>query len=393
MNNDLSVCNDVILSEGIKSGGPNKLGLTPFLQAIHQLNTLCLISSSKRGKGVEVMKKNVLLLLLGLLIALALAGCGEKSQKDVVEALDEKVEKMTGYKADAKMTLQTGNDPQVYQVEIWHKEPEYYRVNLKNAEKDQSQMILRNDQGVFVLTPALNKSFHFQSEWPQNSSQAYLIESLVNDIKSDPDAKFTASKDKYVFETKTNYKNNKMLPIQEITINKKDLAPVQVKVMDPDRNPLLVVDFTKVEFNASFDKSAFEVDKNMSGAQGDGVPVMGEVDKEPFAVLYPKEDIIPGVELVEEKEMKTEDGSRYIMTFSGEEKSFTLIQERAKVAPAGATISVSGEPVDLGFTVGILSENAISWTREGVDFMLASTDLTQEELFAIARTVQGKTVK
>src|SRR5690606_17281840 len=111
----------------------------------------------------------------------------------------------------------------------------YYRVNLKNTEKDQSQMILRNDEGVFVLTPALNKSFRFQSEWPENSSQAYLFESLVNDIKADPEAKFTATKDQYVFETKTNYKNNKMLPIQEITLNKKDLSPVMVKVMDPDR--------------------------------------------------------------------------------------------------------------------------------------------------------------
>ncbi|MCH1627255.1 LolA family protein [Ferdinandcohnia quinoae] len=341
------------------------------------------------------MKKNVFLLLLGLLVALALAGCGEKSQKDVVEALDEKVAKMTGYKADAKMTLQTGNDPQVYQVEIWHKEPEYYRVNLKNAEKDQSQMILRNDDGVFVLTPALNKSFHFQSDWPQNSSQAYLVESLVNDIKSDPEAKFTATKDNYVFETKTNYKNNKMLPIQEITINKKDLAPVQVKVMDPDRNPLLIVDFKKVEFNASFDKSAFEVEKNMNSAQLEleEVPVMGEGNSKPFAVLYPEEGVIPGVELVEEKEMKTDDGIRYILTFGGGEKSFTLIQERATVAPAGTTISVSGEPIDLGFTVGVLSENAISWTHEGVDFMVASTDLTQEELYEIARTVQGKTVK
>ena len=79
-------------------------------------------------------------------------------------------------------------------------------------------MILRNDEGVFVLTPALNKSFRFQSDWPQNSSQAYLFESLVKDIANDPEAKFNVVEDKYVFETKTNYQNNKMLPTQEITL-------------------------------------------------------------------------------------------------------------------------------------------------------------------------------
>ena len=101
------------------------------------------------------------------------AACGAKSQEDVVKALNSKQKDLSGYKVDAKMTLKMGTDSQVYNVEIWHKDPSFYRVNLKNAEKDQSQMILRNEEGVFVLTPAL-KSFKFQSEWPQNSSQAYL---------------------------------------------------------------------------------------------------------------------------------------------------------------------------------------------------------------------------
>ncbi|WP_010284650.1 LolA family protein [Bacillus timonensis] len=338
------------------------------------------------------MKKKVFLLLLGLLIALVLAACGEKSQEDVVSALDEKVQKMTGYKADAKMTLQTGNDPQVYEVEIWHKEPTFYRVNLKNAEKDQSQMILRNEEGVFVLTPALNKSFRFQSDWPENSSQAYLFESLVHDVKEDPEAKFTATKNQYIFETKTNYKNNNMLPKQEITFSKKDLAPVSVKVMDPDRKVLLLVEFKKVEFDASFDKSAFDVDKNMSSATLDEIPVMGEVDKQPLEVLYPSEDAIAGVELKEEKKIETENGTRVIMTFGGE-KTFTLIQERARVAEVATTISLSGEPVDLGFTVGTLTDKSVSWTYNGAEFMIASDDLTQEELISVARTVQGKSVK
>src|SRR5690606_25507167 len=172
------------------------------------------------------MKKKVFLLLLGLLTALVLAASGEKSQEDVVSALDDKVQKMKGYKADAKMTLQTGNDPQVYEVEIWHKDPDFYRVHLKNAEKDQSQMILRNEEGVFVLTPALNKSFRFQSNWPQNSSQAYLYESLVKDILEDSEAKYTETEEHYVFETQTRYQNNQILPLQEITLNKKDLTPV-----------------------------------------------------------------------------------------------------------------------------------------------------------------------
>jgi outer membrane lipoprotein-sorting protein len=337
------------------------------------------------------MRKKLGLLLVAMLAILALAGCGEKSQADVVKALGSKMDELQGYKAEAKMTLQTGSEEQVYEVGVWHKQPHYYRVDLKNTQKEQSQMILRNDEGVFVLTPALNKSFRFQSDWPQNSSQAYLYESLVKDILRDKEATFKATDKHYVFETKTNYKNSKSIPVQEITLNKSDLTPVMVKVMDPDRNPLLQVEFTKVELDASFDEGAFDMQRNMTGAQMEVPTMAGQNEGAPFEVLYPFETV--GTKKIGEKELKTENGKRIVITYGGEEKSFTLIQERARVAAAGTTSMVSGEPVDLGFTVGALTENSISWTFNGVEYMLASKDLTQEELQEVARSVQGQSIK
>lgn len=337
------------------------------------------------------MSKNWLLLLAGLMLVFVLAACGTKTQEDVVKDLDGKLAKLSSYKADAKMTLQMGTEPQTYEVEIWHKDPSFYRVNLKNAQKDQSQMILRNDEGVFVLTPALNKSFRFQSDWPQNSSQAYLYESLIKDIIDDKQAKFTTTKDRYVFETKTRYQNNKMLPLQEITISKKDLAPISVKVMDSDRNALVTVEFTSVKFDASFDNSDFDMQKNMTGAQLE-VPVMGDMKEKEFSVKYPTEEL-PGVSLVSEKEIDTENGKRVVLTFDGE-KSFTLVQEKAEIMPATASASsMIGEPVDLGFTIGALSENRITWTYKGIDYSIASKDLTTEEMEMVARSVQGDAIK
>src|SRR5690554_5719399 len=213
------------------------------------------------------MSKRTILLLTGLFMILILSACGAKSQEDVVKELGNKLENLKAYKVEAKMTLQMGTEPQSYDVEIWHMEPTYYRVNLKNTEKDQSQMILRNDEGVFVLTPALNKSFRFQSDWPKNSSQAYLYESLIEDILQDQEAKFTATDEHYIFETKTRYQNNKMLPLQEVTFNKKDLTPVSVKVMDTDRQALVMVEFSAMDFKPTFEKKDFEMSNNMTRAQ------------------------------------------------------------------------------------------------------------------------------
>lgn len=329
------------------------------------------------------------MLLIGILAVIALSACGTKSKDDVVKELAGKAEEIKGYKASAKMTLEMGTEPQVYEIEVWHKDPSYYRVNLKNAQKDQSQMILRNDDGVFVLTPALNKSFRFQSDWPKNSSQAYLYESLVKDIIEDKEAKFTATKNHYVFETKTRYQNNQMLPTQEITLKKSDLSPVSVKVMDTDNNALVKVEFTDVKFNASFDKKDFDMQKNMTGAQL-YVPVSAEVGNEEFSVKYPSE--FPGASLVDEKEIATENGKRVVLTYDGE-KSFTIVQEKAVVMPVSSFTTVKGEPVDLGFTIGALSNNTIKWTYQGVDYVIASNDLTEKELVEVAQSVQESTVK
>jgi len=321
-----------------------------------------------------------------------LSACGGKSQADVTSALNKKVENLEGYKADAKMTIQTGNEPQVYEVSIWHKKPTFYRVELKNANKEHSQIILRNDEGVFVLTPALNKSFRFQSDWPQNSSQAYLYESLVKDVLNDSEATFNNVEENYTFETKTNYQNSKMLPYQEITFNKKKLTPVLVKVMDIDKNALVTVEFSNFEFDPKFDENSFDMEKNMSNAQLD-IPTLAQSEDEKFSIMYPKEEMLPeGITLTQEQEIQTDNGKRIILTYSGD-KTFTLIQERAEVSPVTSSEYISGEPVDLGFTVGALRENSVSWTYQGVDYMLASKDLTQEEMISIARTVQAQVGK
>ena len=54
---------------------------------------------------------------------------------------------------------------------------------------------------------------------------------------------------------------------------------------------------------------------------------------------------------------------------------------------------MDGDLVDLGITIGAVSEGSITWTVDGVEYMIASNDLTEDELIEIARTVQGDVEK
>ena len=323
---------------------------------------------------------------------LFLAGCGAKSQEDVVRDLEEKAKTMKGYKLEARMTLAMGSEPHEYEIEVWHNKPGYYRVFMKNAKPEQSQMILKNDEGVYVLTPALKKSFKFQSDWPDNTGQPYLYESLVKDILEDKNAKFKTTDDHYIFETKTRYHYQKMLPIQKVTFDRKSLAPVQVQVMDPDRNVMLAVKFSKTTFDAPFDEGSFDLDRNMTGVQLE-IPALSESKSEDFVVKIPMAEL-PGTQLVEEKEVKTDNGTRIVMTFDGE-KSFTFMQEKVEVLETAGLSStfVNGDPVDLGFAVGALTDHSLTWTVGDVEYMIASNDLTKEEMVMLARSIQSETGK
>lgn len=326
-------------------------------------------------------------------VILVVAGCGGKSQEKVVKKIGEKLEDVNGYKVEAQMTMKTGQEERNYEIDVWYKkgENDFYRVGLQNAEEDSGQVILKNEEGVFVLNPALNKSFKFQTDWPENSSQPYLYQSLVQDVISDNEAEFTADDDHYIFFTKTNYQNSTNLPFQEVYFNKKSYIPTLVKIMDKDKNPLVEVHFKTVDINPVFQENDFKREAILEGGKSEeSVAKMEQIDD--LAVMYPMETL--GAELVEKEEVELEDGKRIIMTFKGE-KNFSLIQEKMTVVPtsAGFVEEVNGDIVNLGFTVGAITNNGIEWNYNGTDFFLASEDMTIEELIEVAASVQGQEVK
>lgn len=326
-------------------------------------------------------------------IILMLSACGEQSQEDVVADLESNLESMDGYKANAEMTMNTGQEDQTYNIDIWYKKENLYRVELSNDQDEEgNQIILKNEDGVFVLSPELNKSFKFQEEWPENGSQPYLYQSLITDILKDTEAEFDISEDHYIFETETNYQSNNNLPYQEVHFDKSAFTPVMVKVLDKDRNALVEVNFSEFNTDPAFEDDDFTMDKNMPDEESDAsVSGEGETEANAFTVVYPQN--MEGSELVEETQIDTENGQRVVMTFSGD-KNFTLVEEKQDVVPTMSSPQmVDGEIVNLGHAIGALSDNAIEWTNNGMSFVLASDELTREELIGVAQSVQGREVK
>jgi outer membrane lipoprotein-sorting protein len=363
------------------------------------------------------MRRITWILAIVVCFSVLLAGCGKKDAAGVVKDLNQVLGKLDSYEGSGVMTLHTGEAPQMYKVQVWYMNPSYYRIALTNAQKDITQIVLRNDQGVYVLTPSLNKSFRFQSDWPDNQGQVYLYQTLLRSVLSDNTRQFVDDKDSYVFEVAANY-NTQSLVRQKIWLSKDGYKPQQVQVSDSSAQVVVEVKFDQFEFGKKFDKKDFDMQENLNTASQDSQGTMLEVDEqgqlveqpagtepaadrgsaaslpalnESFGMIMPS--YIPdGVQEKASQIVDDQDRSSVMVQYDGDYQ-YTLLESRS----LDRAVSLQkGEMIDMGFTFGQLSgddQQTLTWTQDGLDFQITSGDLPVTEMIKIAASMQDQTGK
>lgn len=321
------------------------------------------------------MKKIKKILFFAMLMII-MSGCGKNSSENAIKTLTKKIEETQSYHLEGILDIINNENTYSYDVDVAYKKDNNFKVSLKNKTNNHEQIILRNTEGVYVLTPSLNKSFKFQSEWPYNNSQSYLLQNLINDIKNDAEYKTEEIEEGYVVTTKTNYSNNKDLKTQKIYINKeKDIY--QVEVLDDNGNIKIKMKINKIDYNPNYNDDTFKLENNMTVSKEEQVSKIEDI-------IYPM--YIPqNTYLSSQNKVSKENGERIIMTFAGD-NPFMLIQETINQNEEGIT-SVNGEPYQLDNSIGIMDETSITWVDKGIEYYLVSNTLDQEELISVANSL------
>ena len=325
------------------------------------------------------MKKiSLLILLLGCFFV---TGCGKNSESDVLDSLDKEISNSKGYIMTATLEVLNNDDIYNYEVESAYKKDDYYKITLTNTSNNHEQIILRNDDGVYVLTPSLNKSFKFQSDFPYNNSQIYLLQSIVNDITNDDERTFKKNDKNYVFTSSVNYPNNRNLVKQKVTFDE-DLNLEEVIVLDSDEVPSMTLKVKDIDFSPSFKDNYFEIDEIMSTVNLEEETVETSAIDD---VIYPM--VLPeGTRLESEEKVDMTEGERVILTFSGD-KPFLLVEETVKTMDEFTVIPTMGEPAMFMDSLGVLSDNSVSFTSGGINYYLVSDVMSQDELLEIANSI------
>lgn len=344
------------------------------------------------------MKK---LLVLLTFMVFCLTGCGEYKLEDAVKDFTKNVENSKSYKLNGTMEISSDEEVFTYNIDTYFLKDDYYKVVLVNQTNNHEQVILKNKEGLYVITPSLNKSFKFDSVWPQNSSQAYLLQNLVNDIKNDNNLGFEKADNGYVIKSKVNYPNNEELEYQKLYFDK-DMNINKVEVYSADDIVKIKVTFKSVNLKAKLDTDDFVLDDlidtsinndeqnpNQNGSGNSSCAGSDCKDKTTSStldsIIYPL--YIPSnTHLSSSETVSTETGERVILTFAGD-KNFVIVEEASSVSNDFEVVPVFGDPLMLDKTIGALSSNSISWNNENISYYLVSSDLSSSEMVSIARSL------
>ncbi len=88
-----------------------------------------------------------LLLLIGML-----TGCNKNSEKSIVKSLNKKLEDNKAYKLKGDLEITNNDDVYNYEITASFKKDNYYRIELTNKANSHTQVILKNESGVYVIT-------------------------------------------------------------------------------------------------------------------------------------------------------------------------------------------------------------------------------------------------
>ena len=337
------------------------------------------------------MKKTFLIFIL---VVIFITGCGKTSSSKVVEEFDKKINNLKSYYVEGVMELINNEDIYTYNVKVSYKKNDYYKIDLVNTTNNHEQVILRNDTGIYVITPSLNKSFKFQSDWPYNNSQVYLLTSLLDDINNTDNISMKEVDNKYVLTSNVNYPNNDKLTSQEIYMDK-NYNVKEVRVLDKDGNVEIKMTFDKIDYSPKFKDNYFDLnqiieEKNI-GSNTDNKDNKDNKTEQTKSTATIDDIVYPmylptNTYLTSQEKVSTSTGERLILTFDGD-NPFVLVEEVSNANAEHVIVPTFGELELLADSVAIVNNNSVNWYSNGIEYYLASNTMKTGEILEIVRSI------
>lgn len=321
---------------------------------------------------------------IGIVVAMVVATLMFFKFKD--SSLDKTIDKVKAYdkyQLTCNMEMVENDELKSYLVNVSYlkeKKDELYKVELYDKSLNQSQIIVRNHEGVFVLTPTLNQIFKFQSEWPNNSPKPYIYQSLIDLLEK---GKVEKIKSGYQVKCDVVYPNDSRIVGQEMIFDK-TLAPLQVTVLDKEDTEIITAEFTEFKTDVKLNSKDFNEKKILAKSTNDYAQVSSDLPLYPVALM--------GSTLDSEKVSTIDGTTNHILKFIGD-KNFTVIETPVAFSDKVNVEEVKGEVIDLVDGVAFYNDGQLMMMKSGVLCKVYSKDLSKDEMVSVISSMQTSSLK
>ncbi|MCD7892582.1 MAG: hypothetical protein LUG60_02680 [Erysipelotrichaceae bacterium] len=329
------------------------------------------------------MDKKKIIIIITLVVIIILGIGFFVLRGSSLEKTLEEVQAYTSYELICNMDMLENDELRSYQVTSTYAlidDNEYYKVELYDKSLNQSQIIVKNGDGVFVLTPTLNQAFQFKSEWPNNTPKPYIYQSLLDFLSNN---EVTKESNGYTVKGEITYENDSRVTSQEVIFDKQ-LNPVSVSVYDGDGVEIISLEVSEFNANVSLSENDFDEETLLSSSTNVYSSVSSSLPLYPVSLM--------GSVLETEQMATIDDMTNHILKFTGE-KNFTIIESSLSESDNMEVTYIDSDVIDLIDGIAYYEDNQLTYIASGIVCSIYSNDLTNEEMLTVLSSMQSSSVK
>ena len=330
------------------------------------------------------MKKKAMLIAAGALVIIVALFLIMR-EKPFEQQFQETTANLTSYLLEGDMEITKGEDIKSYAIAVKYlkeQDQDYFSVSFTDKDLNQTQEIIRNKEGVYVITPALNQIFKFEGNWPTNSIKPYLLQSM-NEIMQEESIQCEKSDDGYKVTAEVSYPNNKNFVQQEMFFDQ-DAKISYLEIFNSDHVSQLKIAFSKVEYEPNLTVEDFTVPQQLEKSTASSNVMEEDLPLLPMETL--------DATLTNSSTLENDGTLQHILEYSGE-KSFTIVEQLAKSEDTTQTIIMSGDLVDAISLLGRYDGTQMSTVIDSIQYTIYSEDLDEQEMAAVLSSMQVVVMK
>lgn len=260
-------------------------------------------------------------------------------------------------------------------VNVNYLTPNYYKVIFNT--NDHQQIIVKNDDGVFVLTPSLNKEFKFNSEWPINSSHGYLLEQLVSLIKNDKSSSFEVDNDQIIISANIDDLKNSVNNLK-FYYDLKNKKPLKVIFFDAEDKESVKIEFTNFIANSKLTVEEF----NNKLIMEQNTPITNDEKEEETSIDISCGYVCEGVNLSDY--IENEDFT--VLCYTGE-TNYTVVVQKVDVYSNSLCLEEYDDYDFVASGLLLISNNYSRYYVNDYEVSIYSNELSKEDLYSIAQEI------